>query len=33
MATLGHEMKNLRSELLEHRVNAVDGSLRKVDPN
>ena len=26
MATLGREMKNLRSELQEHRVNAVEGS-------
>ena len=33
MATLGQEMKNLRSELQEHRVNAVDGNSRKVDPN
>ena len=33
MATLGQEMKNLRSELQEHRVNAVEGSSRTVDPN
>ena len=33
MATLGQEMKNLRSELQEHRVNAVGGSSRRVDPN
>ena len=33
MATLGQEMKNLRSELQEHRVNAVEGSFRKVNPN
>ena len=33
MATLGQEMKNLRSELLEHRVNAVEGTARAVDPN
>ena len=26
-------MKNLRSELQEHRVNAVEGSPRTVDPN
>ena len=32
MATLGQEMKNLRSELQEHRVNAVEGSSRTVDP-
>ena len=33
MATLGQEMKNLRSELLEHRVNAVEGNPRTLDPN
>ena len=33
MATLGQEMKKLRSELQEHRVNAVEGSSRTVDPN
>ena len=33
MATLGQEMKNLRSELQEHRVNAVEGTTRAVDPN
>ena len=33
MATLGQEMKNLRSELQEHRVNAVEGNPRIVDPN
>ena len=33
MATLGQEMKNLRSEIQEHRVNAVEGSSRTVDPN
>ena len=32
-ATLGQEMKNLRSELQEHQVNAVEGSSRTVDPN
>ena len=32
MATLGHEMKNLRPELQEHRVNAVEGHPRTVDP-
>ena len=32
MATLGEEMKNLRSELQEHRVNAVEGNPRTVDP-
>ena len=33
MATLGQEMKNLRSELQEHRVNAVEGYPRTADPN
>ena len=33
MATLGQEMKNLRSELQEHRVNAVEGNPGTVDPN
>ena len=33
MATLGQELKNLRSELQENRVNAVKGTTRTVDPN
>ena len=33
LATLGREMKNLRSELQEHRVNAVEESSRTVDLN
>ena len=33
MATLGQEMNNLRSELLEHRVKAVEGNSRTADPN
>ena len=33
MATLEQEMKNLRSELQKHRVNAVEGTTRAVDPN
>ena len=33
MATLGQEMKNSRSELQEHRANAVEGRTRPVDPN
>ena len=33
MATLGQEMKNLRSELQEHRVNAVEGTTRPLGPN
>ena len=33
MTTLGQEMKDLRSELKEHRVNAVKRNPRTVDPN
>ena len=33
MATLGQEMKSLRSELQEHRANAVEGNPRTVGPN
>ena len=33
MASLGHEMKNLRSELQEHRVNVVEGTSKPLDPN
>ena len=33
MATVGQEMKNLRSELQENRVNAVEGNPPTVDPN
>ena len=33
MATLSQEMKNLRSELQENRVDAVEGSSRTVHPN
>ena len=32
LATLGQDMKNLRSELQEHRVNAVEGNSRTADP-
>ena len=32
MATLGQEMRNLRSELQKHRVNAVEGTTRTLDP-
>ena len=32
MATLGHDMKNLRSELQEHRVHAVEEIPQTVDP-
>ena len=33
MPTLGQELKNLRSELQENRVNAVEGNSRTIDPN
>ena len=33
MATLGQEIKNLQSELQEHRVDAVEGNSRTIDPN
>ena len=33
MATLGQEMTNLRSELQEHRINAVERTTRPIDPN
>ena len=33
MATLGREIKNLRSEVQEHRVIDVEGNSRPVDPN
>ena len=33
MASLGQELKNLRTELKEHRVNALEGNRRPVDPN
>ena len=33
MATLGQEMKNLQSELQKHRVSAVEGNSRTIDPN
>ena len=33
MATLGQELKDLRSEVQEHRVNAVEGNSRTADPN
>ena len=33
LASLGQEMKNLRTELQEHRVNFVDGTSKPVDPN
>ena len=33
MASLGQELKNLQTELNEHRVNALEGNQRPVDPN
>ena len=33
MASLGQELKNLRTELKEHRVNALEGNQRPVDLN
>ena len=33
LASLGQEMKNLRTELQEHRINTVDGTPKPVDPN
>ena len=33
MATLGQEKKNVQSELQEHRVSAVEGTPRTVNPN
>ena len=33
LASLGQEMKNLRTELQEHRVNIVEGNSKPVDPN
>ena len=33
MASLGQELKNLRTELKEHRVNAVEGNQKPINPN
>ena len=33
LATLGKEMKNLRAELQEHRINAIEGTPKPFDPN
>ena len=33
LATLGQEMKNFRTELQEHPINAVKGTSKPVDPN
>ena len=32
-ASLGHELENPRTELKEHRINALEGNQRPVDPN
>ena len=32
-ASLGQELKNLRTELKEHRVNALEGNQKPIDPN
>ena len=33
MATLGQKLKNVRTQLREHRVNAVEGNQKPIDPN
>ena len=33
MASMGQELKNLRTELKEHRVNAVEGNHKPIEPN
>ena len=33
MASLGQELKNLRTELKEHRINALEGNQKTFDPN
>ena len=33
MASLGQELKNLRTELKEHRINALEGNQTPIDPN
>ena len=33
MASLGQELENLRTEVKEHRINALEGNQRPVDPN
>ena len=33
MASLGQELKNLRTELKKHKINALEGNQRPVDPN
>ena len=33
MASLGQKLKNIRTELRKHRVNAVEGNQKPIDPN
>ena len=33
MASLGQELKNLRTELKEHRINALEGNQKPIEPN
>ena len=33
MPSLGQELKNLRTELKEHRMNALEGNQKPIDPN
>ena len=33
MASLGQKLKNLRTELKEHRINALEGNQKLIDPN
>ena len=33
MASLGQELKNLRTQLKEHRIKALQGNQRSIDPN
>ena len=33
MASLGQKLKNLRTELKEHRINALEGNQKPIDPN
>ena len=33
MASLGQELKNLRTELKEHRINVLEGNQKPIDPN
>ena len=33
MSSLGHEIKNLSTELKKHRVNVLEGNQKPIDPN